>query len=346
MMRGTKRFSASDLNPSSNDSFLSKRMLAGSPLDTQSAEPSQQEIVTANPPLDMQRAESSRQHVRALNTQFASWIQTQLEKHPDELWEDGVQDYLNHAKTIMEKFSDVVSWLKANAAKVDNNAIIGLDATQKKIGSESNQNDGNFLFGNPGIPPASTTVSFGTSWSSGPLFNNSTPFSVGIQSSVPGSQSSVSINHNGSNDLDGEDDAEQPSSPSVKKTEEKGIIVVHEVNCRLYVKPSDPTDKEAWKDKGTGQLSIKCKEGVGKCTRESKPIIVVRNDVGKVLLNASLYTGIKTILQKKSIIAIFHTSGDGDSNETVVAQTFLIRTRSEEERDKLSEIIKEYAPAA
>ena len=29
---------------------------------------------------------------------------------------------------------------------------------------------------------------------------------------------------------------EQPGSPSVKKTEEKGIIVVHEVKCKLYVK--------------------------------------------------------------------------------------------------------------
>ena len=33
-----------------------------------------------------------------------------------------------------------------------------------------------------------------------------------------------------------EEDVEQPSSPSVKKTEEEGIIVVHEVNCKVYVK--------------------------------------------------------------------------------------------------------------
>lgn len=30
-----------------------------------------------------------------------SWVQGQLQNHPDELWEDGVQDYLNHAKNIM-----------------------------------------------------------------------------------------------------------------------------------------------------------------------------------------------------------------------------------------------------
>ena len=30
-----------------------------------------------------------------------SWVQTQLQNHPDELWEDGVQDYLTHASNIM-----------------------------------------------------------------------------------------------------------------------------------------------------------------------------------------------------------------------------------------------------
>jgi len=118
-----------------------------------------------------------------------------------------------------------------------------------------------------------------------------------------------------------ENELEQPSSPSVKKTEEKGVVVVHEVKCKLYVKvffyfillyvtiilgkhflfpcfnsawscfvhfnnfvycyvqSSDPADKDAWKDKGMGQLSIKCKEGVSKATKESKPTIVVRNEV-------------------------------------------------------------------
>lgn len=32
------------------------------------------------------------------------------------------------------------------------------------------------------------------------------------------------------------EDLQQPSSPSVKKTEEKGVSVVHEVKCKLYVK--------------------------------------------------------------------------------------------------------------
>lgn len=33
-----------------------------------------------------------------------------------------------------------------------------------------------------------------------------------------------------------ENELEQPSSPSVKKSEEKGIVIVHELKCKLYVK--------------------------------------------------------------------------------------------------------------
>ncbi|WJX96878.1 hypothetical protein P8452_78020 [Trifolium repens] len=112
----------------------------------------------------------------------------------------------------------------------------------------------------------------------------------GNQSSAPSNS-----NHNASDDVDAENEEEQPSSPSVKKSEEKGVVVVHEVKCKLYVKSTDPTDKDVWKDK--------CKEGVAKATKESKPTIIVRIEVGKILLNALLYHGIKTNPQKISLVA-------------------------------------------
>ncbi|KAK8341999.1 hypothetical protein V6Z12_A08G202500 [Gossypium hirsutum] len=180
------------------------------------------------------------------------------------------------------------------------------------------------------------TTSFATPWSSGWLSNSQTPVLFGIQSSV-------AVNDNASDDADEENELPQPSSPSVKKSEEKGIVVVHEVKCKLYVKVYH---KDSLKDKGTGQLSIKCKEGIGKGSKDSKPIIVVRNDVGKVLLNALLYPGIKTSAQKNSVVAIFHTSDDGGNNGNAVARTFLIRTKSKEDRNKLATVIQEYAPAS
>lgn len=457
-MRGTKRLAMSDSAKDTNDSaFGNKRIMEGSLFDVHRAEPSQQQSMTTEP-LDMQRAESSRQHVSALNTQFASWVQTQLKNHPDELWEDGVQDYLAHASKIMEKFRDVVDWLKANTLKAGNSSAAEPFAKEKKLETEIKINDvkssqektftpattttsfatsGSFgllssssatgssglffssaasgtsgifsnnsasggsglfssnsasgssglfssnavsgssglfsnnaasgssgLFSNKSTSGSSLFSSNGTSgsslfsdnatsgsslisnsaasWSSGAVSNSQTPVFFG-------NQSSLLQNSNDLNDADGEDEVPQPSSPSLKKSEEKGIIVVHEVKCKLYVKSSDPADKDTWKDRGTGQLSIKCKEGISKGTKESKPTILVRNDVGRVLLNALLYPGIKTNLQKNSIVAIFHTSGDdagGGNNGSAAARTFLIRTKTEEDRNKLATAIQEYAPAS
>ncbi|CAN4077820.1 unnamed protein product [Withania somnifera] len=318
--------------------------MAGSIFDSQKAEQSQPQTLKT-PQLNMLRAESSRQHVRALNTQFASWVQTQLQNHPDELWDDGVQDYLNHSSTIMEKFSDIVNWLKANSSNGENKPTLGSQAALKPLGLENKENDARLSFLKPAVPVANSPSSFGASWSAGGLFNNTSPFSLGLQSSVQ-MQNFVPAKTDAANDVqDAGDEVEQPSSPSVKKIEEKGVTVVHEVKCKLYLKSTDPADKDAWKDRGTGQLSIKCKEGVSKGTRESKPTILIRNDVGKILLNALLYPGIKTNLQKNSIVAIFHTSGDGD-NDAVVTRTFLIRTKTEEDRNKLAAVIQEHAPAA
>ncbi|WCJ26153.1 hypothetical protein M5689_007993 [Euphorbia peplus] len=485
-MRGAKRFAAAsaaaggDSLPDTNDSaFRNKRILAGSSFDAYRAEPSQQPS-TAIPPLDPKQAESSRQHVRALNTQFASWIQAQLKNHPDELWEDGIRDYLAHASDIMDKFSDVVKWIKQNAAK-GGSAAPSL-SFEKKTEPEIKNNDNKLFQGKSDIVSPATNASFSMSWSSGALSNSqsfgglfsnsqsssllpcsqnsglfsnnqSTGFfsknqpsgifpnsqssevpsanqssgllpssqssgasftnhtsglfsnsqttglfsnnqstglfsnnqstglfsnnqstglfsntqstglfsnnqspglfsnnqSTGAFSNSPapilfGGQNTGGTNHNTSDVADEENEVERPSSPSVKKSEETGIVVVHEVKCKLYIKSSDPADKDTWKDKGTGQLSIKCKEGISKGTKESKPTIVVRNDVGKVLLNALLYSGIKTNAQKNSIVAIFHIQEGEDGG--VVARTFLIRTKSLDDRTKLETAIQEYAPAS
>lgn len=345
MMKGTKRLAVSEPNQADTNetAFRNKRIMEGSLFDVHRAEPSQQPMVAA-PPLDMKRAESSQQHVRALNTQFASWVQTQLKNHPDELWEDGVRDYLNHASSIMEKFSDVVNWLKTNATKTENSTSdAGASFSGKKLLPEVTNKENKSSGEKIGFTPVSTAPNFASSWTPTLFSNSQNSFAFGNQSSAP-------TNHNASDDADGENELEQPSSPSVKKSEEEGVVVVHEVKCKLYVKSSDPADKDVWKDKGMGQLSIKCKEGVSKATKESKPTIVVRNEVGKILLNALLYPGIKTNLQKNSLVAIFHTLGNADGsggdNDSVVARTFLIRMKTEDDRNKLASTIQEYAPVS
>ncbi|KAF7135390.1 hypothetical protein RHSIM_Rhsim08G0109800 [Rhododendron simsii] len=242
-----------------------------------------------------------------------------------------------------EKFNDVVSWLRAKAScNGESFSALGSHTAPNNLVLESKENQIKSSKEETDFARPSTTAVFAPSWGSGALFSSQSPFAFGNQISAP-------LNNDASNEGDDED-LQQPSSPSVKKTEEKGVSVVHEVKCKLYVKSSDPADKDAWKDKGTGQLSIRCKEGVSKCTRESKPTVLVRNDVGKILLNALLYPGIKTSLQKNSIVAIFHTTpdsgNDGGNSNGVVARTFLIRTKTEEDRNKLAAVIQEYTPAA
>ncbi|KAL6501639.1 hypothetical protein OROGR_026772 [Orobanche gracilis] len=203
----------------------------------------------------------------------------------------------------MEKFSDVVNWLKSNAVEGGSSTKFPSNDVQTKpaFGIEKSNHK---MLDKPRFP-AATTANFGTSWKFGLLFNNNAPFTFGgSQVSVLGNASAVT-SHDTSN-VNGEDDVEQPSSPSVKKSHEEGIIVVHEIKCKLYVK----------------------------------------SRVGKVLLNALIYPGIKTNVQKNSVVAIFHTLDDGVKNENIVARTFLMRIKSVGDRDKLAAAIHEYAPAS
>ncbi|KAL2902332.1 Nuclear pore complex protein Nup50 [Bienertia sinuspersici] len=206
---------------------------------------------------------------------------------------------------------------------------------------------------NQAASPTSTT-SFMSSTSSGIFSNSQTPAfgawkaETSFNSQTPlmfGNQKPAALNESAKVDADEDNEPEQPSSPSVKRSEEKGIAVVHETKCKLYIKSTDPADKEPWKDKGAGKLFIKCEEGASKGTKESKPRILVRNDVGRLMLNASLYPGIKTSLQKNAIVTIFHTSDDNEGNGKAVARTYLIRVKNEEERNKLANTIREHAPA-
>ncbi|XP_022684188.1 uncharacterized protein LOC101778729 isoform X3 [Setaria italica] len=111
--RGAKRAATSD--PGAPD-LPSKRVMDGPSFDVHRAESSHQHVMAGPATLDPRRAEAASKHVRALNNQFASWVQLQLQNHPAELWEDGVKDYISHASEIMEKFKDVVNWLRQNQA--------------------------------------------------------------------------------------------------------------------------------------------------------------------------------------------------------------------------------------
>lgn len=343
MKRGTKRGAFSDSSPDLGDSPVQdKRAMPTNFFNAREGTFSTQKSV-AKPTVDMQRVELAHRHVTALNKQFASWVQSQLLNHPEELWEDGVRDYLTHASGIMEKFSDVVAWLQEKSPLKAESTMVSSLPTRKPSfleGVKSSTVPNMQLPGGAALESSSTSTQ--NLWSSNLLSSR--------QSSVSnGDQGPPQTNSETAPDPDEETEVNEPRSPSVKKTEEQGVVTVHEVKCKVYIKPDNPADK-SWKDIGIGMLSIKCKEGVAKATKESKPNIIIRNDVGKPLLNALIYPGIKLNIQKNTIASIFHTSGPVDANgdagsvAAAVARTFLLRMRTEDDTKKLAEAIQEYAP--
>ncbi|XP_074570702.1 uncharacterized protein LOC141827378 isoform X2 [Curcuma longa] len=410
MKRGAKRVAfASDFGADAAPE--SKRVMDGPSFHVDRVESSHQHLM-AGPPLYPQRAELAQQQVRALNSQFASWVQSQLEKHPDELWEDGVSDYLSHASYIKGEFKDVVDWLRAKTARERNLPIARSTTDQKNLVTTSGYSNTEMIqsetsngftkqqlinpitsftsLQNPtqssGLFPFTQTPNFSGSSNNQkntfanlsenkttafpllttnglekpvtlptfPSFQNPNLQSTGLFSFsqkpvLYGAQSENATKAEVSGDADeAEVDLEKPSSPSLERTEEKGIVVVHEVKCKLYVKPDNPDDK-GWKDMGVGHLSIKCKEGEKKATKDSKPTIIIRNDVGKILLNALIYSGIKMNIQKNTIASVFHTTGGGSEaaadSKGVVARTYLIRLKNEEETSKLASVIKDHTPS-
>ncbi|KAH9291661.1 hypothetical protein KI387_043151, partial [Taxus chinensis] len=181
------------------------------------------------------------------------WVQNQLRDHPDELWQDGVQDYIKHASEILVQFSDVVEWLKANANLSAQNVPASMSngvspSVEKKVLNEDIKSELPFRVEEskkPGIGIPSGSWSFGltptnqsspaaVSWSFGLTSANQSSLATGHFSRPPFASSEAEGASNGQEE-DGED-VELPPSPSVKRAEEPGTVVMHEVKCKLYGK--------------------------------------------------------------------------------------------------------------
>ncbi|KAK9811432.1 hypothetical protein WJX72_003858 [[Myrmecia] bisecta] len=66
--------------------------------------------------------------LKALNEQFASWVQTQLEQHPLELWSCGVEKYLQHARQLLAEVPDHLATTAKSTPQTIAPAVSGLTA--------------------------------------------------------------------------------------------------------------------------------------------------------------------------------------------------------------------------
>eukprot|EP00250_Pteridium_aquilinum_P027543 c3517_g1_i1 orf=134-1144(+) len=295
------------------------------------------------------RAAQYMQYVRALNTQFTSWVQQQLKEHPLELWQEGIQDYLRHASKIQEDFKDVA----ATYAHTTTNTNAEFKSFSRPVVPSLGDGSSSSGFGKSIFETKeSTSLNQPFPSSLAAPFSNSVPPGLPFLN-IP-AQGSAMLNcppNNGNDTQEDDDPPQEPSSPSVKRSEEPGIKVLHEIKCKLYIKGDSTTDN-AWKEMGMGNLTLRSREGIDTGTKEAKATLLVRNEVGRILLNALLYPNMKMNVQKNTVTGIFHSAEtdlkiQGEVNQAmdaVKARLYLFRLKTASDAEQLVEVLMSNAP--
>uniref|UniRef100_A0A7S3QWS9 RanBD1 domain-containing protein n=1 Tax=Dunaliella tertiolecta TaxID=3047 RepID=A0A7S3QWS9_DUNTE len=133
------------------------------------------------------RKATFKAYLKALNEQFSSWIQEQVSNHREELWSDGVRDYLDHADKILKDFQDVLTGAEKPAPSTTKSVTFGGTST---IGASP-------LFGAGGTDKPFGASSAATPSTEAPnkpagggLFGSTNPFMFGGGASSAASTSS------------------------------------------------------------------------------------------------------------------------------------------------------------
>ncbi len=117
---------------------------------------------------------------------------------------------------------------------------------------------------------------------------------------------------------EGDDEPERPPSPSLEKrsAEDDGEQVLYEGKCKVFFKKARPQptaphrthgsqvadtctglQDNGWSERGLGSLQLRRQKDGAHGAR-----LLVRNDTGKLMLNANLYPGLKVMLKDKNLI--------------------------------------------
>ena len=324
------------------------------------------------------REDKCRAHLRALNKQFATWVNDQSGKRPVKSWAAGCQDYLKHIAQIKNDFKDVLE-TAGDASKSSGSTPM--------LGSPGDIPAGTPMKANPLFGAAATTPpkaaepaapslfgGFGASTAAAPvavaekssLFPNaaSNPFGGGAAAPAPslfgapgapppafggfGGFGGAPISVTPAAPADGEDDDEdvaRPPSPSFKE-KERGDEDDEE--CLLKAKVKFFTKKEAadaWGDRGVNNLEfLKAKaavSGVHKCR------VLIRNSIGKAVMNAGVYASMRVQATEKKL-------PDGSTKQNGIIVNFFNAAEENEktitlirmpEAEKLHKLLEENAKA-
>ena len=327
------------------------------------------------------REDKCRAHLRALNKQFASWVNDQSGKRPMKSWAAGCQDYLKHIAQIKTDFKDVLE-TAGDASKPSGSTPMfgGLGGIPAGTPMKANP-----LFGaaptptppkaaEPAAPPPSLFGGFGASTAAAPapaaekpsLFPNaaSNPFGGGAAAPAPslfgapgapppafggfGGFGGAPISVTPAAPAGGEDDEEEEARPPSPSFKEKECSDEDDEECLLKAKAKFFTKKEAadaWGDRGVNNLEfMKAKEAVGgvrKCR------VLIRNSIGKAVMNAGVYASMRVQATEKKL-------PDGSTKQNGVIVNFFNAAEENEktitlirmpEAEKLQKLLEENAKA-
>jgi len=194
-----------------------------------------------------------------------SWVNDQ---DKNEVWTDGVEDYLTYAKKLVQEYKDVINSTSGTNAVVQagNGSVFG------RLGGNSSA----------ATAPASTAAapSGGFNFTAAPASGGFTGFSTGT---APATAPPTT------DDGDEEAAPEEETGPSVQLGD-SNVDILHSARVNLMSQ-----DSGKWKDRGPGVLSIRRMKNAP----DSSPFLVFTNDVGAIMINAGLYKGIKYTVPEK-----------------------------------------------
>ena len=244
---------------------------------------------------------SSEDKMEACNRAFLKWVRRQAQNKPATPWTAGVRDYLAHvaklessapaaapsAPAASKPFAFPAAPAPAPAAKPFNFGAPAKPAAPPKPA---------FNFGAP--PPKADAPKPAFSFGAAPPSTSAFNFG-GAPAPAPSSK---------------EDDAmPKEERVAVAKADDGDETTAFESRCALrrYDKPEG--EKPQWRDLGKGQLRVTRHKTTGAAR------VVVRNDVGKVVLNFSLSEKM-SLVKTKAGVAVTAATADGP-------RQYLLRTR-------------------
>ena len=242
---------------------------------------------------------SSADKMEACNRAFLKWVRRQAQNKPATPWTAGVRDYLAHVAKLESSAPAAAPSAPAASKPFAFPAAAPAPAAAKP-----------FSFGAPAPAPAAKAFNFGAP---PPKADAPKPaFSFGA---APPSTSAFNFGGAPAPAPAAKDDDAMPKEErvAVAKADDGDETTAFESRCALrrYDKPEG--EKPQWRDLGKGQLRITRHKTTGASR------VVVRNDVGKVVLNFSLSEKM-SLVKTKAGVAVTAATADGPKQ-------YLLRTR-------------------